>query len=107
MEKGALAPPNPEETLRYFTAEKTKRNINENVAVQTLDYRRRRREFLATAYSASQDALRGKVPDRITRSEDQQRGHRHSHTNEFAERCGCAYESLIREIPKWRNQSKS
>ena len=103
VEKGALAPPNPEETLRYFTAEKTKRNINENVAVQTLDYRRRRREFQATAYSASQDALRGKVPDRITRSEDQQRGHRHSHTNEFAERCGCAYDQIVLEIPMVRS----
>ena len=39
VEKGPLARPNPEETLRYFTAERTKRNINENVAVQTLDYR--------------------------------------------------------------------
>ena len=100
VEKGALAKPNPEETLRYFTAERSKsRNINSNVVVQTLDYRRRRREFDATAYSSSQDALRGKVPDRLTRNEDQQRGHRHSHMNEFAERCGCAYEHLIRDFP--------
>ena len=56
VERGAGAAPNPEETLRYFTSEPTKRNINEHVALQTLDWRRRKRDFLGAAYSASQDA---------------------------------------------------
>lgn len=107
VEMGALAVPNPEDILRYFAGDKTKRNINENVAVQTLDYRRRLREFQASAYSASQDALRGRVPDRLTRSEDQQRGHRHSHTNELAERCGCLYEDIVLQIPMVRPISKN
>ena len=99
VEKGALSTPNPEETLRYFTAEDHKRNLNEHVVLQTLDYRRRRREHLATAYSYSRDGLRGRIPNRLTRNERQQRGHHHSHTNEFAERCGKAHDDLIQDIP--------
>ena len=38
VERGALSQPNAEETLRYFTAEPTVRNINAHVALQTLDY---------------------------------------------------------------------
>ena len=101
---GALAQPNAEETLRYFTAEPTVRNINAHVALQTLDYRRRRRDFLNVAYPKSQDGLRGKNPERIARDEDQQRGHRHAHINEFVERCGPSHDSCVSSIPMLRNQ---
>ena len=103
VEGGALARPNAEETLRYFTSEPTVRNINAHVALQTLDYRRRRRDFLGVAYATSQDALRGKIPERIARDEDQQRGHRHSHINEFAERCGPTHDSFFPALPMVRD----
>ena len=99
VERGALSQPNAEDTLRYFNAEPSNRNINEHVALQTLDYRRRRRDFLGVAYATSQDAIRGKIPDRIARDEDQQRGHRHAHINEFAERCGPSHDSYMTSIP--------
>ena len=84
VDRGALAPPEPEHTLRYFYADSAAHNINEHVALQTLDYRRRRRDFLGVAYATSQDAIRGKIPQRIARDEDQQRGHRHVHINELS-----------------------
>ena len=98
-ERGALAQPAPEDTLRYFTSEPSVRNVNAHVALQTLDYRRRRRDFMSVAYAASQDAVRGKVPVRIARDEDQQRGHRHVHINEFAERCGPSHDHCLPVLP--------
>ena len=99
VDRGALAPPDPEHTLRYFYADPAAHNINEHVALQTLDYRRRRRDFLGVAYATSRDAIRGKIPARIARYEDQQRGHRHAHINEFAERCGPSHDSCMPALP--------
>ena len=104
VERGALSQPNAEDTLRYFTAEPTVRNISAHVVLQTLDYRRRRRDFLGVAYATSQDAIRGKVPERIARDEDQQRGHRHAHINEFAERCSPSHDSFLPALPMVQGQ---
>ena len=47
VERGALATPNPEDTLDHLASNPKPFNILSHVYVQTVDYLRRRREFFS------------------------------------------------------------
>ena len=42
---------------------------------------------------------------RSARDEDQQRGHRHAHINEFAERCGPSHDTCVTAVPMVSNRA--
>ena len=62
-------------------------NVLQNITAQTLDYSRRKKEFIEYAYQVNYDTVRGRVLAYLDRREGQRRGHEHNHINEYHEPC--------------------
>ena len=91
---GACSPTNPDFTIMSLISKADRGGTLPNVAIQTASYLRRRREFETVAYRAGYDALRGRVPDKTRRRENQKRGPNHDHYCEFQESCGLVFSTV-------------
>ncbi len=85
---GPCAAPDPEQTWASLRARRAELPGTRHVAIKAADYLRRRTDLETVSYdTAGRGALHGQVPHRCRRGEEQKRGDKHDHYNNFCEPC--------------------